>query len=119
MKLLTSIMLFFVCTHVFATVNYDCNFDSFSNGKTLDEEDLKLTFLLDDISGKAYIIGNNGSKEVAYIFNDEARTFIEITDTGNVMTTTITSKLEAVHSRNSVIFGKLIPSQYYGSCISK
>ena len=42
--------------------------------------------------------------------------FIEFTGSGNVVTTTITEKGVSVHSRNSVVFGKLIPSQYYRTC---
>ena len=42
--------------------------------------------------------------------------FVEITGAGNVVTTTVTEKGVCVHSHNSVIFGKLVPSQYYGSC---
>ncbi len=26
---------------------------------------------------------------------------------------------DAVHSRNSVIIGKMLPTQYYGTCIAK
>jgi uncharacterized protein YuzE len=116
MKLLLTSMLFLVSSQVFATSTYECKFDSFSDGKTIVKEDFKLTFLVDEKADKAYILGNNGSNEVANIYRGDGRTFIEITGTGNVMTTTITPELEAVHSRHSVMFGKLIPSQYYGKC---
>lgn len=119
MKLLLSSMLFLVSSQVFATSTYECKFDSFSDGKTIGKEDFKLTFLVDEKADKAYILGNNGSNEVVNIYRGDGRTFIEITDTGNVMTTTVTPELEAVHSRHSVMFGKLIPSQYYGKCAVK
>jgi hypothetical protein len=50
----------------------------------------------------------------------EGITFIEITGGGNVMTTTIDQKMVSAHSRNTVVLGgDLLPSQYYGKCVSK
>ena len=78
-----------------------------------------LTFVLDKSNGKSYMIGNQGSTEVTILRSGEGYTFIEITGSGNVMTTTIDSKLKTCHSRNSIILGKLIPTQYYGTAVIK
>lgn len=65
------------------------------------------------------MLGNLGSVEVLEVKSDGQISFIQQTDTGNIMTTTITSDMKSVHSRNSVMLGKLIPSQYYGECVEK
>jgi hypothetical protein len=51
--------------------------------------------------------------------SEEGYTFIEITKAGNVMTTTIDAKLKTCHSRNTVILGELVPTQYYGTAVIK
>ena len=91
-----------------------------TDGLQLIEESFVLTFLTDDETSKSYLIGNNGSEEVQVIENSySAWTFVEITNSGNVMTTTVTESGDSVHSRNSVILGDLVPSQYYGKCEAK
>lgn len=101
--------------------NYPLNVVLNSSGETETQTiDFKLQFLIDESAEKAYMIGNNGSNEVFDIPNMGGRTFIEVTGTGNVMTTTITSELKSVHSRHTVMSimeePELIPSQYYGEC---
>ena len=117
MKVIALAILFLASTNVLATTTYTCNFDSFSDDEGKHSGELVLTYLVDEDVDKAYIIGNNGSNEVVQIFRGDGRSFLEITATGNVMATTITPSLKAVHSRNSVMFGQLIPSQYYGECV--
>ena len=80
------------------------------------EDDFVLRFLIDDQTGKAYLVGNAGSSEVEVITGGGFLSFIEITGVGNIMTTTIVSNGKSVHSRNSVILGDLLASQYYGTC---
>ncbi|MBL4798970.1 MAG: hypothetical protein JKY50_16265 [Oleispira sp.] len=75
-----------------------------------------LNFIVDQESKKSYMLGNNGSTEVKLFESSDQLVFIQLTDTGNIMTTTITRKLKSVHSRNSVMLDELIPSQYYGKC---
>ena len=53
------------------------------------------------------------------IARENGMAFIEITDSGNVMTTAITSNGESVHSRNTVIIDSIVASQYYGRCVQK
>ena len=117
MKLILSLILFFPAM-VFATETYECNFTNFSDREGNKKEVMKITYIYDDKSKKAYVVGELGSNEVAHILNKMGgRSFVEITTTGNVMTTTITNSGDSVHSRNTIVFGnELIPSQFYGKC---
>ena len=70
---------------------------------------------------KRIMIGNNGSSDIQIIpiFKDEefrGLTFLEITQVGNISTTTRDGKGNSVHSRNKVLSGGLVPTQYYGTC---
>jgi hypothetical protein len=78
-----------------------------------------LTYIVDKEADKSYLLGNNGSSEVYRFDSDDQLSFLEVTGTLNIMSTTIDSNMDSVHSRNSVILGKLIPSQYYGKCVVK
>ena len=113
---LLALGLLCLCTSVHAQTPYNCamtNRDSRS-------DTLALNFLIDPSVKKAYMMANNGASEVIVIPNDDAAvSFIEVTKSGNVMTTTITDKGRAVHSRNSVMRGDLNPSQYLGTCSRK
>lgn len=76
-----------------------------------------LRFTLDTLTDEAFFVGNNGVANVVPVANNYGITFIEKTDSGNIMTTTInTTDGESVHSRNSIISGGLVPTQYYGTC---
>jgi len=67
-------------------------YDKYSSpdGLSLAGEEFKLVFLIDSNTKKSYMTGNNGSEEVKLIDGDSSFTFVEITATDNVMTTTIT-----------------------------
>ncbi len=41
---------------------------------------------------------------------------LELLSTGAVQTTTIDINNKSVHSRHTLMFGDLMPSQYYGRC---
>ena len=45
--------------------------------------------------------------------------FMEITPSGGIITTTVDMHGDAVYSRNIIIQGKLIPNQCYGKCLCK
>jgi hypothetical protein len=113
-------MILLVVSNSFAGT-YDCTFTHRNTQNGLEKEKLKLTFAISEIDDKAHVIGNTGTpSEVFHIDKGFGKTFIEITDLGNVMTTTIDKKMKAVHSRNTVGFsGKLIPQQFYGSCTKR
>jgi len=103
------------------TTTFECDYKTWGDDKGLHKVKalFRLTFLIDTSSKKAYIIGNVGSSEVSLVPNAEGLTLIEITASGNVMTTVITSKGNSVHSRGSILSGDLVPSQYYGNCLKK
>ena len=97
-----------------------CNYSSYSdekgNHKVTDK--FVLTFIVDNTKKTAYILGDQGSDKVALIplAKGEGISFIEITGSGNVMTTAIDTKGDSVHSRNTIINGEIVPTQYYGKC---
>ena len=102
------------------TATFECHYSSYSDDSGNHEvtSDFILTFLIDEDTDKGYIIGNNGSNEVIVIYGPLGSiSFIEVTDTKNVMTTAITQAGASVHSRNTVILDELVASQYYGECV--
>ena len=103
-----------------AETTFECIYPSnasYSEGKiNVGYEDFSLKFLIDMEAGKATMIGNNGSNPVFFSPQENGFTMIERTGTGNTIITTIHSSMKSVHSRNSIIFENLLPSQYYGSC---
>jgi hypothetical protein len=100
------------------TTAFDCDYKTFSDDSGLNkvEGEFRLTFLIDSSAKKAYLIGNNGSAEVHFVMNDDGFSLVEITDAGNVMVTAITNGGKSVHSRNTILQGDIVPSQYYGTC---
>jgi hypothetical protein len=124
MKMLTVILLVIFSSALTAfaeTSTFVCNYPKYSDDEGLHsvKDKFVLTFIVDSDKGNAYMVGNQGSTEVKMLLSELGFTFIEITGVGNVMTTTIDSTNGAVHSRNTVIAGKLIPTQYYGKCVFK
>jgi len=121
--LLFTISLMTLIQSVYAgPIIYVCTFDSFSTkqGNQKVKEEFKISFLVDETNEQYYIIGNNGSEKVKYIPHYQAGiAFIEITQSGNVITTAIDKEMNSVHSRNLSLAGILAPSQYYGSCVIK
>ena len=121
MKRILTTTLLILSANVFAApLNFECKFTKEASPSGLRDSPFEMSYILDETAKKAYVTGNAGSNEATYIPNDDGITFVEITDSGNVMVTAIAFKdHEAVHSRNGIIFGKLIPTQYYGKCITK
>ena len=103
------------------TLSFECDYPSYSDneGKHKTKEQFGLRFLIDMDAGKAYVLGNVGSEEVSLIPNDDGLTLVEVTGTGNVMVTAISKTGNSVHSRSGIMFGEIVPSQYYGSSTSK
>ena len=102
-----------------ATSSYNCKFTLEANpkGVSAPTSSFDLRYIVDIDAKKAYLIGNAGSSEVEIIPNVDGISFVEITNTGNVMVTAIANAGDAVHSRNGIMFKTLVPSQYYGKCI--
>lgn len=116
------LVLFCMPVLVFAEpTTYSCNYTTTSDqeGNHKIKEKFELNFIVDKAAGKSYLLGNNGSAEVQLLESKDQLAFFEVTATGNIMTTAIDSKLNSVHSRNTVMFGELLPSQYYGKCVVK
>ncbi|MCU7806642.1 MAG: hypothetical protein KZQ73_02060, partial [Candidatus Thiodiazotropha sp. (ex Semelilucina semeliformis)] len=116
---LFGILLFLLPIITYAeTTSYACNYTTYSDQEGNQKVNMKfeLKFIVDHETGKAYMVGNNGSNEVGFQVSDGQVAFLELTTSGNFMTTAIDSKNNSVHSRNSVMFGEMLPSQYYGKC---
>ncbi|WP_415879002.1 hypothetical protein [Methylomonas sp. TEB] len=101
-----------------ATSSFICKFEVEASPKGLAKQSkpFELRFVVDNDTNKAYLMGNAGSAEVEIIPNSGGISFLEITDSGNVMVTAVTKNGEAVHSRNGIMSKELVPSQLYGSC---
>ena len=117
--LLISAILTFSTALSASPISYICNYDSYSDeeGNHKVGKEFVLTFIVDSENKKAYIVGNQGSEEVAAIpHRIGGVSFVEVTGSGNVMSTVIDTAGNSVHSRNTSLGGKLVPSQYYGKC---
>ena len=120
--ILRALALFLIPLSAFgATDTYVCEYPTYSDkdGSHRRTDQFTLTFVVDRAKGSGYIVGNQGSAKVQIIPGLDRLAFIEVTDTGNVMTTTILSDGESVHSRNTVIIDHFIASQSYGRCVHK
>ena len=121
MKYLLCIMLIIPVCAIAVTTNYKCSYTSYSDqeGNHKVKEIFEINFIVDRATGKSYMLGNTGSSEVKALESKDRIAFIEVTVSGNIMTTAIDSKHNSVHSRNTIMFGELSPSQYYGECVVK
>jgi len=100
-----------------AVTTFECHFPKAANkSKFITNDPMKLTFIIDSETKKAYMRGNVGVNEVMLVPNLSGITFVEITGSGNVMSTSIAKNGEAVHSRNTLLESGLVASQYYGKC---
>jgi hypothetical protein len=75
---------------------------------------LTLTFIIDRGTGTAYRLGKRGSTKVEVGSDGRKLTFIEATDVGYVMSTTV--DLDNGTSVHMVMLGKSVVSQYHGAC---
>ena len=118
MKLLAIILMLIPSVAFGETITYICDYSSYSDveGNHKVKEKFVLNFIVDSKTEKGYLLGNQGSSEVTVLQTEDKISFLEVTGTGNLMTTAIDSKSNSVHSRNTVILGDLMPSQYYGKC---
>ena len=98
------------------TLRWKCDYTSIASPTGLAAGKFSLEFAADTITGKAVMIGNDGMADVAVVSGNQGITFQETLGSGAVQTTTITKDGSSVHSRHTMMSGKLIPSQYYGTC---
>ena len=101
-------------------INWNCAFPVVANpnGVTRDQ-DFRILFALDDATGKAARIGDNGSIDVIVIAGDRAVTFVERLPSGAIQTTTVDANRHSVHSRHTMTGTGLVPSQSYGTCTTE
>ena len=98
-------------------LSYYCSYTSYSDEEGLSKSDeFNIEFRYDTVTEDAFMVGNNGLSRVSAIKKDEGMTFLELLSTGAVQTTTIASNNKSVHSRHTLLWGDLMPSQYYGKC---
>jgi len=102
-----------------SVVTFICTYQKYANdtGISRAEKDFKLTFNLDTVSSKAFMVGNIGVEEVTFIQHNEGFNFIEITGAGAVQTTVIDMRGNSVHSRHTIVQKEIVPSQFYGTCV--
>ena len=119
----TIILILFMCftsLTTAASLNYSCVYPTYTDRagvKQSDGEDSPFSFEIIQYSNdKAIMKGNLSMTPLLVIKGNGQVSFVEVTQTKNVMVTTITDSLESVHSRNLVMFGKFVTSQYFGSC---
>jgi hypothetical protein len=101
------------------TMTYTCHYQSYSDKKGNHKmaEDFKLVFAVDSAKETAKTVGSKGSFDVELLYSPTGgMTFIEMIDGGKVLTTTIDPSGKSVHSRNIIVEGEILPSQYYGNC---
>lgn len=119
-KVLCFLFLTMGCVVHANTHTYVCDYEQYSDSKGLHDvkDQFNITIIYDTDADRSYMVGELGTTDLIPVFNiGGGITFIETTDSGNVITTTINIPTrESVHSRNSLVFGELIPSQYYGKC---
>lgn len=102
---------------------FSCTFTSYATQKgTFRDSVMKFTIVTNDNNGSYTRKENNGEAQGKIIHGDKGLSFIEVSKRGNISTTTIEAtaaadeNLKAVHSKNILREGKLIASQYYGTC---
>jgi hypothetical protein len=114
--------VFYQSTIAAATDTLICDYSTYCDPDGLHQvnKEFKLTFVMDEKNNVAYLVGNNGSSKVSFLPSTEGgMSFLEVTDAKNLMTTTVDSAGNSVHSRNTLIEGRIVPSQFYGKCILK
>lgn len=102
-------------------ITITCNFYTFAapgESGAVSATDMKdLRFIVDTEKETGTFLGNAGAIEVLVVEGEDTMTFIQVSPI--VTTTTIQiSTLKAVHSRNVVLMGEFMPTQYYGKATS-
>ena len=102
---------------------YACEFTTYATEKgTFKSDPVRFTIVSNDTNGTYTLKGSTGQSKGNIIKGDKGLSFIKVTKLGNITTTTITNvppldkDQKAVHSRNILAGGKLLASQYYGTC---
>lgn len=102
---------------------YMCTFPSYATVKgSFSKGTMKFTLLTHDHNNTFTIKRSTGSTQGKTIKGDIGLSFVEISERGNITTTSMTTlpprekEQKAVHSQNILVGGKIIASQHYGTC---
>ena len=76
---------------------------------------MRFVFNSDETTG--VMLGNAGESKVLIVHGEDSITFIQV-DPWVTSTTIELNSLKVVHSRNTVLVGDIIPSQYYGKAVN-
>ncbi|RLA69826.1 MAG: hypothetical protein DRG09_04840 [Epsilonproteobacteria bacterium] len=102
---------------------YMCAFNAYATAKgSFDKGTMKFTIIMHDNDGTFTIKRSSGSTQGKIIKGDKGVSFVEISERGNITTTSMTilppreKEQKAVHSQNILVGGKIMASQHYGSC---
>ena len=102
---------------------FSCEFTTYATEKgTFKGDPVRFTIVSNDTNGTYTLKGTKERARGNIIRGDKGLSFIKVTSLGNITTTTITylppfdKEQKAVHSRNILTGGKLLASQYYGTC---
>ena len=119
-RLIIIALCFFIIIHTAraSTTTIICDYYKFASIQKVDKvvEVFQLTFTVDKDTSTAQVIRKNGISDVQLLPTGGGFTFIEINERGNVLTTTVDIHGKSAHSRNTILDGELIPSQFYGNC---
>ena len=98
-------------------IRYVCVFPTFAQPDGIQKaKEFTMEFTYDTLTEDAFLTGNLGVNPVMPVLGSDSISFLEFLSSGAVQSTTITKNGAASHSRHTVIFQDLVPSQYYGSC---
>lgn len=98
-------------------LSFTCFYNKASNMGKIAKDEMTLSFILDPASNEATVVGNNGASKVGTLSSEDGITFIEITPSGSIMSTSILlSDGTTVTSRNIMYNNKMLSSQLYGKC---
>lgn len=116
------IVIAVLTSSAFSQIQFSCEFDKYSNKDGAIIPDNPLVFKLNILTATSFTMESSmGSTKVTLLKRQvgEPWVFMEVSETGNIFTTTIKHGGEAVHSRNTVMGGALVPSQHYGRCTTR
>lgn len=89
-----------------------CDYARYSNPESSHqaEEHFSFTFILDEVRNTAYVLGTPGRHAVTVSRGVRQFTFVEVTDAGDVMRTTVASHGAFAHTRSTLTGSDASPS---------
>ncbi|MGI9227380.1 MAG: hypothetical protein ACR2PU_01175 [Gammaproteobacteria bacterium] len=116
--LITILVLLSLQTAKSETISITCDYNKFASIQSVENaiEIFRLSFSVNKDTSEAQVMRKNGISDVQLLPTGGGFTFIEVNERGNVLTTTVDIHGKSAHSRNTILDGELIPSQFYGTC---